>query len=305
MERPRHRIIRILKWTLAAAVLIFVLFRVYFYFTDDFRLGNITYPLPFEANWQIAEPSAGEEQQLNEIFNQPFYYLGKGAQSYAFASEDGRYVLKFFKFKHLRPSLFIDNLPSVGFLKSYKEKQIARKKRKLFGVFKSYKLAFDTNKNESGLLYIQLNTEDNPERFVTLIDKIGIKRTINLQNYPFILQNKGETLRTVINGLLKNGDVETAKVRLGQILDMYAGEYRKGVFDHDHGVMQNTGFVGDQPIHLDVGKLLQEEKMLDKAHARKDAELVVEKMKSWVKKNYPQYSRQLEDFLNEKMDQLF
>ena len=305
MTRPRLRISSILKWIVAGALLVFILARVYYSLTDDFRLSNITYPLPFEESWQIAANSADKEKQLNVILKQPFYYLGKGAQSYAFSSEDGKYVLKFFKFKHLRPSLFIDSLPPVGFLKSYKDKQIARKERKLFGVFNSYKLAFDTDKDESGLIFIQLNTEGNPERFVTVIDKIGVKRTVNLQNYPFILQYKGETLRVVINELLKKGGVEISKVRLGQILDMYAREYSKGIFDHDHGVMQNTGFVGDQPIHLDVGKLLREEQMKDKAFAKKDAELVVEKMNEWVKKNYPQYSTEIKDFLSMKMDQLF
>lgn len=305
MARSHRRISSILKWIIASALLIFILARLYYSLTDDFRLSNITYPLPYEESWQIATPSHSEEKELNEILKQPFHYLGKGAQSYAFSSEDGKYVLKFFKFKHLHPSIFINSLPPVGFLKDYKEKQVTRKERKLFGVFKSYKLAFDKDKDESGLIFIQLNTEGNLERTVTVIDKIGIRRTINLQNYPFILQYKGETLRTVISNLLKNGDVEKAKQRFGQILDMYAREYNKGVFDHDHGVMQNTGFVGDQPIHLDVGKLLPEEQMTDKAFAKKDAELVVAKMNEWVEKNYPEYSAQIKEYLNAKMDELF
>lgn len=305
MTRPRSSVLNRLKWILITALVVFALARVYYKLTDDFRLSNITFPLPYEKSWEIAAPSTEEEKQLNTILDQPFIYLGKGAQSYVFASEDGQYVLKFFKFKHLRPSLFIEALPPIGFLKTYKEKQAARKERKLFGVFKSYRLAYDVDKKESGLIFIQLNTENNPERYVTIIDKIGIKRTIDLQNYPFILQYKGETLRVVLDQLLKKQDIDTAEIRLGQILDLYAEEYAKGVYDHDHGIMQNTGFVGDRPIHLDVGKLLSEEQMRDKKYAKEDVQIVARNINLWVSKNYPQYSERIAGYLNKKIAQLF
>jgi hypothetical protein len=284
---------------------VFCLARLYYNVTDDFRLGNITFPLPYEKNWTISPPSAEAEKSIDAILAQPFFYLGKGAQSYVFASEDGKYVLKFFKFKHLHPSIFINALPSIGFLKSYKEKQIARKERKLFGVFNSYKLAYEVDKNESGLIFIQLNTEKNPARQATIFDKIGIKRTIDLQQYPFVLQYKGETLRVVLDKLLKKQDIETAKTRLGQILNLYADEYSKGVYDHDHGVMQNTGFIDDKPIHLDVGKLLREENMRNQMHAKADAQIVVRNINRWVEKHYPLYREQIANFLNDKLEQLF
>lgn len=305
MSHSRSLAKRTLVWLLIAALSLFALARFYYYATDDFRLGNITFPLPYEKNWEITSPTVAEEKTLDAILAQSFVYLGKGAQSYVFASEDGKYVLKFFKFKHLHPSVFVNALPPIGPLKAYKEKQAARKERKLFGVFNSYKLAYDVDKEESGLIFMQLNTENNPERYVTIIDKIGIKRTIDLQKYPFVLQYKGESLRTVIGELLKEQDVDTAEKRLGQILDLYAQEYAKGVYDHDHGVMQNTGFIGDKSIHLDVGKLLREENMRDKAHAKADAELVVRNINLWMKKNYPQYSERIASFLNSKITQLY
>jgi hypothetical protein len=294
-----------LKWIIILAAIFFVFARIYYSLTDDFRLTNITYPLPYEESWNVSRPSPEEEKHLEKVLKQPYHYLGKGAQSYVFASEDGQYVIKFFKFKHLRPSVIVDNLPSIGFLQTYKEKQAERKHRKLYGVFKSYKLAYDVDKDESGLIFVQLNTQGNPSRFVTIIDKIGISRTLDLKNYPFILQYKGETLRTVLNDLLKDGQVEKAKMRLGQILDLYAGEYEKGIYDHDHGIMQNTGFIGDKPIHLDVGKLLREENMRDKKYAREDALIVVANMNTWISKNYPQYSDEFESYLTKKLEQLF
>lgn len=305
MEKPRNAILYWLKWGFVAALLIFALARLYYALTDDFRLSNIASPIPHQESWEISAPSAEEERHLKQILDQPYFYLGKGAQCYAFASEDGRYVLKFFKFKHLRPSLFIDALPAIGDLKAYKEKQTARKQRKLFGVFRSYKLAYDVDKSESGLIFIQLNKEGNPQRHVTIVDKIGLKYTLDLKDIPFLLQNKGSTLRVVIDSLLKKGDVETAKMRFGQILDLYSVEYSKGIYDHDHGIMQNTGFIGDEPIHLDVGKLEREEKMRDKSFAKQDALLVIGNIDQWVAKHYPQYGEQILNYLNQKIEQLY
>src|SRR5689334_14456085 len=44
--------------------------------------------------------STEEQQQLDRILSQPFRYLSAGSQSYAFVSEDGKYVIKFFRMKH-------------------------------------------------------------------------------------------------------------------------------------------------------------------------------------------------------------
>lgn len=304
-KKKKGPLLRLSLATLYIVIALFVAARIYYYLTDDFREGNITYEMPYESSWQIAPLTQQEEAKVNQILNQPWHYIGKGAQSYAFVSEDDRYVLKFFKFKHLRPSWFLDSLPPIGPLKDYKDTQAARKERKLFGVFQSYKLAYDQDRKESGLVFIQLNTVGNPQRSVVVIDKLGISRKIELAEIPFILQDKGQTLRNVLRELLDHGDVVTTEYRLGQILDMYAGEYQRGLFDHDHGVMQNTGFVGERPIHLDVGKLLRDESMKNRDIAKKDAQLVTNNMKEWIGKNFPEYKERLSQFLDRKVQQLY
>ena len=84
------------------ALVIFAGFRLYYRLTDDFRLSNMTYQLPFEAPWKVPALTAEEHQQLGRILDQKFTYIGKGAQCYAFASADQQYVLKFFKFNGCR-----------------------------------------------------------------------------------------------------------------------------------------------------------------------------------------------------------
>lgn len=303
MKSPSFK--RKLLWCLFIGLVLFGLARLYYVLTDDFRLSNIAQEMPYQQAWELPAMTPSEEAFVQKLLSQKYYYIGKGAQSYAFASEDDRYVLKFFKFKHLRPSWFQEMLPSIGPLKDYKEKQTARKQRKLYGVFDGYKLAYDVDKEASGLHFVQLNVENNPQRTITVTDKIGLERTVELASVPFVLQDKGRTLRDVIRKLLVRGDVVIAQKRFNQILDMYASEYAKGIFDHDHGVMCNTGFVGDRPLHLDVGKLMRNMGMLQKDVARHDMMLVIASMEEWVKKNFPDNFQAISDSLRQKVNELY
>ncbi len=292
---------KILEWTLGILLGVFILMRVYYALTDDFRMGNISYDMPYEKEWEVAALSSSEEQKLETILNQPYTYMSKGSQTYVFLSADGRYVLKFFKFKHLRPALFVEWLPPFGPFKEYQEKQRSRKKRKLFGIYSSYKLAYEVNKEDSGLVFVQLNHFGNKSRQVTLFDKLGIKHEVNLEHIPFVLQKRGKVFRDVLDELLQKGDVETAEKRIGQVFDMYVREYRKGIFDHDRGIMYNLGFVDDVPLHLDVGKLMVNEAISEPDVAKQDLASMGTKIKEWVQRYYPKEYDRLSRYIDNKI----
>ncbi|MCE2982701.1 MAG: hypothetical protein LW832_03945 [Parachlamydia sp.] len=277
------------KWllSLVACALLFGAARLYYALTDDFRLSNMTYQLDFEAPWTPPLLSAKENNELNQLTSQKFHYIGKGAQCYAFASQDGEVVLKFFKFKHLKPSLLVNMLPSIPPFKDYKEAAIERKRNKLISVFEGYDLAYRVNKQDSELIYLHLVPTVGLFHTVTVVDKLGLEHLIDLDSVVFLLQKKGETLRTRMTRLLAAGQEEAAKESLSQILHMYMKEYRKGVYDRDHGVMHNTGFVGDVPFHLDVGKFTEEERMKTAEFYTKDLEHIAWKMDLWVKRTFP------------------
>lgn len=297
---------RLKRWIfgLVLASFLFGAVRLYYRLTDDFRMGNITYQLPFEAPWEVPALTSEEHLQLSHLLNQKFSYIGKGAQCYAFVSEDQQYVLKFFKFKHLKPNLIVDLLPSIPPFKGFKQSCKERKQRKLIGVFNGYDLAYRENRQDSKLLYLHLLPTNNLQLQATVVDKIGLERQINLDDVVFLVQRKGETLRSRLNSLLKQGRLQEAEQAMATILEMYISEYRKGIFDHDHGVMHNTGFIGNQPFHLDVGKLNKDDRMQQVDVYKKDLEHVVWKMDVWVKSAYPQYYYEISDFLSHQYQQL-
>jgi hypothetical protein len=286
---------------LLVGLALFGLTRVYFRLTDDFRLANITYEMPYQEKWEVPTLSSVDQQKFDEIIKQKFHYIGKGAQSYAFKSDDDQYVIKFFKFKHLKPSLFVDFIPNVGFLGRYKQAQIDRKERLLNSVFDGYRLAYAVHAPETGLIYIHLNKSQNLNKKVTLFDKLGFEKTVNLDEIPFILQVKVETTRQVMNKLMKKQDIAGAKAHINKIFDLYMLEYSKGIYDRDHGVMHNTGFAGLEPIHLDVGKLTKDDRMKTKEFYKPDLQLIEKKFNVWFRANYPDHAAEMQNFMKNEM----
>lgn len=268
---------------------LFALVRVYYRLTDDFRLDNIKYEIAYEPTWDFPPPPKSELDQLRTILQQPFSYIGKGAQCYAFASQDQKYVLKFFKFKHLKPHWLVDLIPPVYPFTTYKQHVAERKQRKLHGVFEGYAIAYKGNKEESAILYLHLMPTNYLKQKVKVIDKIGISREIDLDDVVFLVQLKGDTLRTRMHRLLGENRVDNAKETLTKIVAMYFSEYQKGMYDRDHGVMHNTGFIGERPFHLDVGKFSLDDSKRTTEGFKDDLEHVVWKIDLWIKNNYPQH----------------
>ncbi len=293
-----------LFYFLLMCVGLFLAARLYYRLTDDFRIANIVYPLPFKATWETPSLNDVDSQNLKAILDQPYFYIGKGAQCYAFESKDGEYVLKFFKFKHLKPNLFVDALPSISPFKAFKEQAIERKKRKLISVFNGYDLAYRENREASELIYLHLVPTTDLHLNVLVYDKIGFERNIELDPVVFLIQRKGETLRTHLRNLLDHENLAGAKEAMAEILSMYISEYKKGIYDHDHGVLHNTGFVDGKPFHLDVGKLNQDDRMKEKGYYKFDLEHVIWKIDVWVKANYPNYYSEIASFLSDQFQKL-
>lgn len=281
--------LRVCLYALLLCLMAFGLARIYYRLTDDFRLSNITYEIPYNPAWDVSKLSQEEEQDLHAILKQKFFYIGKGAQCYAFTSEDQKYVLKFFKFKHLKPNWLVHLIPSIPPFKQMKELSIERKKKKLHSVFEGYALAYRENREDSELLYLHLMPTRHLNQLVTVVDKIGLERKINLDDVVFLIQKKGETLRMRMHEYLAHQQVEKAKEAIAKIFAMYMSEYRKGLYDRDHGVMHNTGFVEDRPFHLDVGKFTKDEAMKLIQTYKQDLEHIAWKIDTWVRQSYPQY----------------
>lgn len=205
-------------------------------------------PYPYEELSPL--PSA----QLEKILNQPFYYLGKGAQAFAFVSQDNHYVIKFFRHKHpshlLQPIYFL--LPSA--IKSRLEGRVKKRKLKLYKDFFSYTLAYQMLPQETGLLYLHLRKTDHLHQTVTLYDKIGVKHQVYLDEVEFIIQQKAEHIYPTLTKWIEEGELMRAKKSLTQLIALFKKRCELGIFDKDPDLQTNLGFVGDTPIQFDIGR---------------------------------------------------
>ena len=123
---------------------------------------------------------------------------------------------------------------------------------------------------------------------------------VSLKNTCFLLQKKGIPLREYLHPLFLAEQIPLAKESLKAILAMYVEEYTQGIYDRDHGLLQNTGFLGNTPFHLDVGKMVENPSMQSPHIYKKDLEWVIWKINAWIKKHYPAHSQEIGAFLAEE-----
>lgn len=252
--------------------------RSYYYLTDDFRMGNLIFEREYRPEW---DTSSSVEPYVREILSQDFAYVNKGAQSYAFQSEDGKYILKLFKFKHIRPLFLVTLLPDIGPFTVFKQHYFAKREERLQKMFEGYLLAFQRHQKESGLLYLHLNPTTTLGQTVTLYDKLGISHSIDLDRLAFVLQRRAVRADETLRRLLDRGEVTDAKRYLNGLLALLKSEYAMGIHDSDRGILRNTGFIGEKPIHFDVGELSEQDVKLS------DLKKNMNDLHQWILNNYP------------------
>jgi hypothetical protein len=253
-------------------ILFFFVALAFFGESSDFSVNKISSNFPFNPEWEVI----GEENpSLKEIVSQSFHYLGNGAQSFAFVSEDGKYVLKFFKMKHLTPSFMAKIFP----LKKYKEKD-ERHALHLKNTFAACKMAYEELKEETGLIYVHLNATQHLQKKVQLFDKALGSYRVDLDKTVFVLQKRAEMVYKRIGHMIKVGNIEGAKQSLQAVVNLVALRNSKGFTDIDTGISRNYGFIGNQPIHIDFLGLVK----IDESN---EVEKIETKMLGWIEKHYP------------------
>lgn len=271
------------------------------FYNGDFRLGNIDYHWHHAHKWTTNPPSDEQISEIQALMSQKFNYLGKGNQTYAFVSEDGDYVLKFFKFGHLKPPEWLEWLPNFSFVEKYKQSKLSSQHKRLNNNFQGHWIAATYDSENCGLKLVHLTPTNYLNVRATVIDRIGTTHTIDLDTVTFVLQKKVIPARETLKSLLNQGNVNEAVKRIGQIFDLYQSDYEKGIFDRDHNVIDNVGFTKERAMRIDVGKLRFDPKMKQKEFNEKDLqEKVARRLNSWVKRDFPTYHEEIKAYIESR-----
>ncbi len=272
-----------LKW--GVVILCAVLLKRFCYQkTDGFALYKIQSLLAYHPEWEVESSPAGN------ILDQRYHYLAKGAQSYVFASEDGKYVIKFFRIYHLTPPLWLTALSLPIYLQPYKVRKMIEKGQELSKDFESYAIAYKEMKEETGLLYLHLNKTDHLGKQLTIVDKIGIAHVIDLDKTEFLVQKRAALVFPSIDRFMLNEGIDAAKEAVSNLVGLLVCRYEKGLYDKDPDLNTNFGFIGTTPIQIDIGRFRRQQ---DHPNPRDEICRITDNFRQWLDQKYPPLSEHL------------
>ena len=267
--------------------------------TAGFALGKIQSEMKPEKRWELAPLSDDEKSFVKTILSQRFSYLGKGAQCYVFASEDGSAVIKFFRISHLEIPFWFQKMPLPSGLEGWRREKIALKESKKEKDFTSYKLAFENLRDETGLLYVHLNKSDDLRQKITLIDKIGIAHELDLDNLQFILQKRATPFYAAISEMITHHEIEKMKGALAELIRLFSKRRALGLFDKDPDLKTNFGLIAGHPVQFDIGRFKKEEMRKKDEPLHEELIRITDTFKKWLEKREPSLAEYLEEKINE------
>jgi hypothetical protein len=258
--------------------------RMFFKQNSGFCISFLHSSLEKNPDWELPSLASKEEVFVDEILQQKFYYLAKGCHCYAFVSEDQKYVIKFHRFaSHLRR--FSWTYRPFSYLFNARRKKIKEHNlEKLSANFKSYKDSYSDLKEETGLLLLHINRSNNLHRSITLVDKMQNEYRVLLDDMTFILQRKADLIFPKLQALIRENRIEEAKQLVSAVIHLIVACSQKGYVDNDPVLKRNYGILDDRAIHIDVGDLIQRERIKLKEnyipHIKSVTEVLRQKLKN-------------------------
>lgn len=297
------------KWYIIATALLLLIAlayisgRLYFHWTDGFSVSNIQSNSSYNAAWDIPSLSELESNKIANALDQKYYYLGKGCQTYVFVSEDGKYVIKFFKHKHLRLDWWWKYLPLPSSYQEFRTQKLKLKKAKLKALFASVKLAYDKLQEETGILYLHLNKGKSPVSQLVIYDKLGSEHLLNLNQLEFYLQLYAEPVYPIIKTLGENKNFSEATKVFDRLISVLISRSKKGIADLDHAMIQNLALLENRALIIDVGQLISDDKIKKPENYQQDIRMRSQPFIKWLKENQPILVPYFERSLNEALNQ--
>ncbi len=211
---------------------------------------------------------------------QPFFYLARGKQCYAFESSDGQYVLKFFQQQHFRAK------------NTHDTQEVAYKKQRLQNLIQSCRLAAGLPE-ETGVFYVYMGEASMegsglslPQ--LTLLDMRGQLFTVPLEKTQFVLQYKVEPLKQTLIRLMHDHKEAEAKKRIEQIFTLLVTCRKKGIEDRDEALIRNNniGFVENRAVYIDTGQFAKVDTPMTKADFDQEIKRL-RPLEKWLEEHYP------------------
>ena len=204
-----------------------------------------------------------------EAFNMPYYYLGRGKQAIAFASMDGQYVLKLFKWP--------------------------KKQKKQKALSESLYLV-DTNlKKECGIIAIQYGPSSSDCNNIPPIQALNSRGkiiTIHLKEHLFVLQKRAPlSLKETLFKLKWQNRIEEGEKVIKSFFALLHSIRSKGLIDLDGSLIRNGNIALIKnsnncytSLSIDIGKYSKSEQDQITNNDIKRLKPLI----SWIKNAWPE-----------------
>ncbi len=252
-----------------------------------FSMEAIQSDMPFHPEWATRILSPEEDSALQEALSQSFRYLGSGGQCYVFVSADDQYVIKFFKQKSFAIDPWVAKFPIPYLIDWLKVKKKEKKERVRSNVFNAFRHSFDHLSQETGMLYVHLNRTSHLNKTLSLTDARGVSHLLQLDDLEFAIQKKAELAFRRIDSLMRESDVEGAKKAILKLLKLNLSLSQKGYRNRDPNFRSNCGFVGEEAILFDVGRIVPSEEINEPENISKAFKKSTPKFRKYLTENYP------------------
>jgi len=282
------------------AILLFILLvslrGVYYWHSDGFSLFRIEHSY-YPKNKTLPPPTSEQVAEMQKICSQPFFYLAKGSQAYAFISQDGEWVLKLFKYYHLKPIPWMDILTRPPYIGDFIKAHLERRKKKAELTLSSYQIAHDLIPQECGIVYLQIEPSGCFHQTVRVTDKIGRSYSIDLEKHGFMLQKRAYLIFPTLDRWVKNGQLDQAKKFIHSLITLLTERCKKGVQDQDPDLHKNAGAIGIEATFIDVGSFHLNEHAKENQVIVRDIRKITRGLREWC----VAHSSDLAQFLEEEL----
>jgi hypothetical protein len=210
--------------------------------THSFSYSNFFVTPPKDFSIQFENP-----ENLDQLVDQTFTFLGFGGESLVFLSQDKNYVLKVFKKHRIHPAFYLKPLRFIPQVNDFLKMRFVRYMR----FWTSLKVQAEDLKQEAGLLCVHMPDGEKGLK-TTLIDAIGCAHPIKLDGVTFVLQKKASLFRDTY---LKETSSEKREQMLIALVNLYKDLTSKGYKIWDNSISRNVGLLDGKAFLIDAGSV--------------------------------------------------
>lgn len=244
------------------------------------------------------------DEETTLALAQPFHFIGRGRQCFAFASADDRYVLKVPRTDAYKTPFWVRALP----LYSLRHRVEQTRLKRLQSFLRSVELSLQDLKSQTGVIATHLGQSEPKRGPLILIDKLGCSRSLPLEKVSFILQYKKPLLTQALVTALKAGNRKEAEKILDAWVHLMAERGARGLLNKDPHFLYNYGFDGERAYQIDIGDFFRSPQLSPPEAYQKSIRDSIDPIQKWLRQRDPQMAEYLytivEMSLKRRFDQI-